>query len=316
MVNRVDASAIICTHNRAESLPATLASLRRQDAIPEGFEVIVVDNASTDGTPAVVAAAQREWPGAPDALRLVHEPRLGLNHARNRGIAEARGEVVAFLDDDAVAVPGWLGELTRAYRPDPDVWCVGGKVSPRWPDGSRPAWLPRTLETYLGIVEWDAPRLCHHPAYPIGTNLSFRREAFAALGGFDPRLDRVGRMLLSCGDSEMCWRVERAGKRVSYTPAALAHHVIPRSRLTPSWFQARYYWQGRSVAVLDGLYLSRGEVWRRTVGHARALAPSLARRVVKGWGRTEWDLVRRCSLLLSAGYVNQVLAPRAVGYRG
>src|SRR5262249_57858235 len=130
---------VVCTHNRADSLPATLASLRGLDATPEGFEVIVVDNASTDGTPAVVAAARREWPGPPDTLRLVHEPRLGLNHARNRGIAEARGAVVAFLDDDAVVVPGSLGELTRAYRSDPALWCAGGRGGPRCPAGTRPA---------------------------------------------------------------------------------------------------------------------------------------------------------------------------------
>jgi glycosyltransferase involved in cell wall biosynthesis len=242
----VDASVVVCSRNRAERLRDCLDHLADQ-VVPDGsrVEVVVVDNGSTDGTPAVVEA----WRAADrDLRRTTVEPRAGLSRARNRGVADARGEVVLFIDDDAVAPRGWVAAHLAAYRRDPSISAVGGPVSLWWPDG-RPGWLAPRLEHWFSALDHgDRPVEFPPPHGPYGTNMSLRRAAVDAVGGFDERLGRRGRSLVSSEEADLFARVWADGGRVAYEPAALVLHGVTRDRLSRRWVLRRGWAQGRSNA--------------------------------------------------------------------
>lgn len=242
----LDASVVVCSRNRAELLRQCLDRLADQFvAGGDRYEVVVVDNGSTDGTPAVIEA----WRAAdPDLRRAVHEPTPGLSRARNRGVAEARGEVVLFIDDDAVAPRGWVAAHLAPYRRDPWVSGVGGPVSLRWPDG-RPRWLAPRLEHWFSALDHgDRATEFPPPHGPYGTNMSLRRSVFAAVGGFDERLGRRGRSLVSSEEGDLFGRVWAAGGSVVYEPASLVLHGVTRDRLSRRWVLRRGWAQGRSNA--------------------------------------------------------------------
>ena len=242
----LDASVVVCSRNRAEHLRTCLAHLADQ-VVPDGtrVEVLVVDNGSTDGTPAVLDA----WRAAdPEHRRATDEPRAGLSRARNRGVADARGEVVLFIDDDAVAPRGWVAAHLATYRRDPAVSAVGGPVSLRWPDG-RPGWLAPRLEHWFSALDHGDRAVAFPPPHgPYGTNMSLRRAVFEAVGGFDERLGRRGRSLVSSEEADLFARVWEGGGRVAYEPAALVLHGVTRDRLSRRWVVRRGWAQGRSNA--------------------------------------------------------------------
>src|SRR6185369_16506406 len=127
----------------------------------------------------------------------VREDRLGLSHARNRGILEARGELIAFIDDDALAEKEWLTELTAVFD-DSSIACAGGLVLPAWQERTAwPQWLHPRLYCFYSTITEPAPREMHYPSYPVGTNIAFRKSALANAGIFNLQLGRIGDSLLS-----------------------------------------------------------------------------------------------------------------------
>lgn len=243
-------SAIICTHNRDAYLGAAIDSLLAQN-ITEEFEVIVVDNASSDRTREVVESRLPH-----PRLRYVYEPITGLSVARNTGANEATSPILAYLDDDAVASPQWLQTLYDAYQRNDRLAVAGGKVTLLWAEGSRPPrWLSLGLAGNLGaydlgdeLVYVDRPGLT-----PRGLNYSIRRTFLSQVGGFDVNLGRVGTNLLSNEELRMTELALELGWHVAYVPEALvAHHVAPE-RLKPSWFLTRGWWQGISECYREQL---------------------------------------------------------------
>lgn len=242
-------SAIICTYNREQYLGLAIDSLLKQD-FPE-FEVIVVDNASTDGTRQVVEA---RLPHA--KLRYIYEPITGLSVARNTGAKIAQSPILAYLDDDAIATPQWLRMLYSAYENHPKLAIAGGKVTLIWPEGiTSPPWLSDNLAGNLGAynlgeqwVDIKNPGLT-----PRGLNYSIRRSFLEKIGGFDINLGRVGKRLLSNEELQMTELALQDGWQVAYIPEALvAHHVAPE-RVNRSWFMERGWWQGISECYREQL---------------------------------------------------------------
>jgi glycosyltransferase involved in cell wall biosynthesis len=235
-------TAIICTHNRGQYLPGAIDSLLKQDLATEAFEVVVVDNGSTDATREIVARYG-------ERVRCVYEPQLGLAHARNTGWRSAQGRWVALLDDDALAAPDWLRAIVDIFetvRPEPG--CVGGPVDPIW-EAPRPPWLSDELLTSLAIIRWgDTPH--HIPdlsrEWLAGVNLAIPRAVLAEVGGFVVGLDRAGMRLLSSGDVFLQRQIMATGRAAWYHPRVNVSHHIAATRLSPRWFRQRYYAQGLS----------------------------------------------------------------------
>jgi glycosyltransferase involved in cell wall biosynthesis len=238
-----DVSVVIPTHNRAALLRGALDSLSAQAFPRERFEVLVVDNGSADETEPV-ARRWLETGGVPG--RHVREDRLGLAFARNRGIEEARAPIVAFVDDDVRADPGWLAALVAAFD-DPEPCGIGGAVRLR-PEAPLPSWLHQNHRKLLAELDLG-PAPCRVERYPylVGANLALRAEAFRRFGLFDESLDRRGASLLSGGDTELCSRIVRGGGILAYEPRAVVHHLVPPERTRLSFFLRRSYDQGRTV---------------------------------------------------------------------
>jgi glycosyltransferase involved in cell wall biosynthesis len=243
-------SAIICTHNRDKYLGAAIDSLLHQDFSGE-FEVIVVDNASSDRTHEVVEARLPH-----PRLHYIFEPITGLSVARNTGASAAQSPILAYLDDDAVASPQWLRILHQAYQQNNRLVVAGGKVTLLWSaDTSPPKWLSQELAGNLGfydlgeqIVYVDRPGLT-----PRGLNYSIRRSFLEQIGGFNVSLGRVGKNLLSNEELHVTELALGLGLQVAYLPDALvAHHVAPE-RLHLLWFFQRSWWQGISECYRERL---------------------------------------------------------------
>ena len=204
----------MCTHNRGPLIEETIESLIAQDFPALAFEIVVVDNASRDATPDVLRMMERALSGR---IRVVQEPVLGLSHARNRGICASRGEVIAFTDDDARVGPGWLRALVEACE-RPDVACAGGPVHATR-EGPLPTWLTPPFLPYLAVFDKGPEEVeLSYNEYPRGVNIAFPRRSFREVGLFSTAFGRKGRALLSNEEIELCYRLERLGRRILYIP--------------------------------------------------------------------------------------------------
>lgn len=240
-------SVVICTHNRAGVLREAIESVVEQTAA-FAFELVVVDNGSSDSTPHVVRQFERHG-----FVRYEHEAALGLCYARNTGWQKARGDIVAYLDDDAIALPGWLKAVAEAFMLYPNAGIAGGRVEPIW-EAPRPAWLSDNIALSLSILDWCAEAKAIDDIrlqWLVGTNIALRRHLLEEVDGFDPSLDRVGSNYLSNGDIDLQMRVLDSDREVIYFPAMAVRHRVPASRLSKSWFRRRYYWQGLSDAAME-----------------------------------------------------------------
>ena len=241
-------TAAICTHNRAALLPAAIESLLAQSLPPTHYELLVIDNASMDETPQII---QRYLDaGGNLTLRSGVQPLLGLSHARNLAVEMAASEIIAFLDDDAVASPGWLAALLDTYAAHPDAWAVGGKALPLW-EGERPAWLSDDLLPQLSMLDLgDVVRPLNAGEQLYGVNFSCRRCAFDEIDLFRSDLGRQGVALLGSEESEFQQRILQQGHTIIYTPHAVVSHRVPEGRLRQRYFIRLAYHKGRTSARL------------------------------------------------------------------
>jgi len=240
-------SIVICTYNNAPLLHTTLQSVLSQagrDSIPH--EVIVVDNNSSDNTREVVTAFRQE----DTRIRYVHESRQGLSHARNRGMAEALGDVVSYIDDDVLLCAQWLENVVTAFS-ECDCEIVGGRCLLSLPH-KPPAWFYKELEHLLSMVDHGDERLITSSEPLYGLNFSIRKETLRRVGGFDPKLGRQRRTLLSGEEREVLHRVRMNGGTAVYEPRALLYHIVNKERLTAKWFFRRKWAQGRSDMRCSG----------------------------------------------------------------
>ncbi|MEL7520293.1 MAG: glycosyltransferase family 2 protein [Cyanobacteria bacterium J06634_5] len=240
-------SAIICTHNREQYLGAAIDSLLNQTL--EHYEVIVVDNASTDGT-ADVAKARLGNP----KVRYIYESTLGLSVARNTGAQAAQGDIIAYLDDDAEASTGWLASLVSVFEKNERVAIAGGKVTLIWPPNAHPpTWLSADLSSGLGAYDLGNELLYIQKSAltPRGLNYAVRKQFLAEVGGFDTHLGRVGKNLLSNEEQQMTRQALERDWKVAYVPEALAAHNVAPARMKPGWFLSRSWWQGISESYRE-----------------------------------------------------------------
>ena len=239
-------SVIICTHDRYDALHQSVERLVTSSGFADpSCELLVVDN-TPKARRRTVALPQRE------DVRLTVCETQGLSHARNHGIDAARGEVIAFLDDDALVSDGWCRAIT-ARMADRDLLVMGGRVDPLYAGDDLPPWYDESLASYLSCIDWGmTPRFLRDGEWVVGANIMFRRSVFETFGGFDPNLGRrgVGSLL---SNEETALLAKFGMHRVFYDPAAAVEHVIPVERLSTRWFRSRVFWQAISDLVAGHL---------------------------------------------------------------
>ncbi len=234
-------SVVVCTFNRASELSLALRSLYHlvtEDRFT--YDVVVIDNASTDSTSQSIASAAQE---SPVPLRGVHESRKGVVYARNRGIAEAQGEWVAFFDDDQLADPRWLVELLTIAE-QKQSRCVGGAVWLKLPAEHAHRKLKPKVRMLLGEARWSSEPMAYSVRTGPGAgNLMLHRSLFTEVGGFDENILGRGE------DTDLYFRIRAIGETCWFSPYAIIHHLIPASRLTEAFFRRLSVGMGEGVAV-------------------------------------------------------------------
>jgi GT2 family glycosyltransferase len=303
-------SVVICAYtlDRWGDILAAVASVRGQDR-PAGEVVLVVDHCL-----ALYERASRELPG----VRVVPSSgRRGLSGARNTGVAVALGDVVAFLDDDATAEPGWAERLLARYD-DPAVVGVGGRVRPRW-STQRPVWFPPEFDWVVGCSYRGLPERPSRVRNFIGANMSFRRTELLAAGGFLESLGRVGTGPAGCEETELCLRLaaRRPDAVLWYEPAAQVRHRVPEARTRWSYFRTRCYGEGLSKALVarysgSGPALASERAYLRST-IPRALGRSLRRAGRPGGLRTAGALAAGVGATVAGYLVGRIRPPVSTG---
>jgi GT2 family glycosyltransferase len=246
-------SVVICTYTggRWHQLHDAVESVAAQTRPPLDIVVVV------DHDPSLLRRVLAELPSV---VGVRNGEARGLSGARNSGIKLARGDVVAFLDDDAVAGPDWLEQLAQPYMEN-TVLGVGGAIVPVW--RRRPRWFPAEFEWVVGCTYRGMPVASSTVRNVIGANMSFRRSLFAELGGFRSGIGRIGTRPFGCEETEFCIRVSREHPRgvFLYEPRARVRHHVPERRASWQYFLSRCYAEGLSKAQVV-----------RTVGANRGLS--------------------------------------------
>ncbi|MEV5932626.1 glycosyltransferase family 2 protein [Streptomyces sp. NPDC052079] len=244
-------SVVICayTEDRWADVLAAVASVRAQSR-PALETLLVVDH-----NPALLDRLAKEYKDPPDGAVvrvLANAGPRGLSAGRNTGIAASRGDVVAFLDDDAMAERDWLKHFAEGYA-DPRVMAVGGRTEPVWASGRRPSWFPEEFDWVVGCSYRGLPRGRARVRNVLGGNASFRREAFDAAGGFASGIGRDGsKRPLGGEETELCIRLSRARPDavLLIDDRAVIHHRVPAARERFRYFRTRTYAEGLSKALV------------------------------------------------------------------
>ena len=225
MANGYEISLVICTYNRCRYLPEALESITKQTLQGERFELIIVDNNSTDDTAAI---AQQFIALHPELnARYCFEENKGLSHARNRGVAEARSPIVNYVDDDAILSPDYLTEMLQFFKTHPQAAGAGGKVIPKYEDGTEPAWMSKYLNGFVGKIDFgdEVHAFTKAMKYPVGCNMAYRKAVLQQAGGFNNALQ------FRSDDKYIFHQVRKISAQVYFVPKAWLFHYIDAQRL-------------------------------------------------------------------------------------
>jgi len=249
-------SVIIPTYNNCKLLKKALISLRNQTFIHNNFEIIVVDNASTDDTAAIVKQFQVENNDL--LVKYFYEPIPGLLSGRHRGIKESCGELLCFIDEDIQADKDWLVAIYETFKTT-DVQLVTGKNLPNY-ESKPPEWLNSMWNKNvfgincgeLSLIDFGDEEIDIPARFVWGLNYSIRRCAVLQLGGFNP--DAVPpnyQKYQGDGESGLSFKAEQKGYKARYNPKVLVHHFVPKKRMTVEYFRKRYFYQGVANSYTD-----------------------------------------------------------------
>lgn len=286
-------SVVICAYASAR-WPQIEEAIRSIEVQPTVDEVVLV----VDHNPELLERSRQAWPTHHVVANRFGQ---GLSGARNTGIIESAGDVIAFLDDDAVAVGDWMERLLEPFD-QPGVGGVGGRVLPAWV-AEQPPWFPSEFLWVVGCSYVGQPERSTTIRNPIGANMAFRREVFERVGGFREEIGRVGTVPLGCEETELSIRAGAAGYTIVYQPDAIVHHLVPDSRGVVRYFLQRCLAEGMSKATVssmagsvDGLSSERSYLTRTlpsgvatglrqtVVGPRRAAAAGRVAAIVGGVG--------------------------------
>lgn len=246
MTSTLAYTVVLCTHNHADRLARTLEDLRTLVTPKAAWELLIIDNGCRDETPQLLSSYQ--WP-VNWSVRIVREDKLGLSNARNRGIQEAHGEYLIFIDDDETPDPDWLcayERLIEAKSPD----AFGSRIRVLFED-DRPAWLQDELLGFLGeLNRFDHTTKLTEPGTSFhGGNFGFRRAVIERAGNFDAMLGRKGTDNTGGEEVDFYRRLLSAGLNVWWAPDAVIYHRIQATKLSRQYFLDLHFRQGRMEAI-------------------------------------------------------------------
>lgn len=302
----LDVSVVICAYTEArwDDLQEAVSSVQRQSLPP--IEIILV----VDHNNALLRRARAEMPGV---IVLENQEQQGLSGARNTGVRAARGLLIAFLDDDAVAEPDWLQLLAHACE-DPDVLGCGGLIEPVWRAG-RPSWFPEEFNWVVGCSYRGLPRTRSVVRNLIGSSMCIRRKVIESVGGFRSDVGRVGKHPAGCEETELCLRALRRwhGRVFLYEPASRIRHTVPSGRARWGYFCSRCFFEGRSKARVAQLAGARAGLASERSYTFCALPRGLARNLMQVLAHRDMNGLARAGALVAglaittAGYVTGTL---------
>ncbi len=303
-------AVVICTYNRADRLLLALEALTKQTLPSQKFEVLVVDNRSTDDTSRVCQSFQERFAN----FSYVYEPIQGLSKARNTGWQTTQSPYIAYLDDDAIPCEQWVEAILTVFETvHPKPVSVGGPIYPLW-EIPRPDWITPIMETLFTMLDGgDAPRWFHDNEYPWGANVIYRRDALEKAGGFCEQLGRKGQSLLSGEETLLNATLKAQGEGFYYSPQASVSHWVPKERINPAWLVQRSYWQGYSVALVDSI-VGKSPIYQRLsstwnlLKRIFELNPLILQRVSRTPHKVQIRLLDQAKLMLSWqwGYFSKV----------
>jgi len=215
-------SVIICTYNRDKHIKRALESLIRQDFDKNAYEIIVVDNNSTDHTSDIIHTFKANH--ADYNITLSKETRQGLSYARNKGLALAKGTYISYIDDDGIAREDYIKQIKRYTEQFPDDVAFGGKVLPKYEKEQEPDWMSSYIERIISIVDLGNQVKVLKKTYPVGCNMIFKKLVFDEIGGFNTALK------LRSDDKYIFLKIREAGHRVLYLPEVVVWHFIDHFR--------------------------------------------------------------------------------------
>jgi len=240
-------SCIICTYNRANYLSDTLKYIL-QNTYTGTVEIVIVDNNSTDDTPQVADKYLQES-STELKVRYVAEKSQGLSYARNRGIREAKGPLLLFLDDDIRVGEGFLESWLVFFQNHPHALAAGGKIEVQF-DDPRPRWMSSYLLPLLGHHNHgNNIKLYPRKSYPFGGNMCIRKKVFDRFSMFDTDLGRIGKKLTASEEKEFFNRLRKASVNLMYVPGAVIWHRVNQQRLTKEYIRKQAVGLGQSLAI-------------------------------------------------------------------
>lgn len=241
-------SVVICTYGeeRISDLRDAVNSILTQ--IHSNYEILIV----ADNDERLLSFLSKSF--SLETVKTIVCEEKGLSNARNLGVRHSTGDIVAFLDDDAVADERWLSHLVENYGDDPQVAGVGGIIKSTW-EGNRPNWFPKELDWIVGCTYKGHPEERNIVRNVIGCNMSFRRELFDKVGLFESSIGRVGKRLLAGEEMEFCVRISRAfpQAKIIYDPSAIIHHKVHKNRQSFRYMLRRAYNEGISKSLISRL---------------------------------------------------------------
>lgn len=243
-------SVVVCTYKRPNLLKNILGLLEKQSVDNADFEIIVVDNNSQDDTERVV---QRAIDLGNKKIRYVVEEKRGITHARNKGIREAKGELIAFTDDDCLIPDNWIIRLYTSIK-ETNAAMVGGRIKSLW-KCDRPSWITEKKQDGV-LINWDLGderkeiKLSSNTPFPFTANLMFKAELVRKIGYFKSCVKGEGGGTFGSEDIEFCLRALKSGERIMYEPNATVQHPVHPERLNKSYFRKRYFCGGRALTKL------------------------------------------------------------------
>lgn len=272
----------ICSYNRYDLLSKAIDSAIAQDFDKKQYEIIIIDNSPENSNQ---KKFHKKYHQATASTQYLFEPIPGLSQARNTALKNCDSELIAYIDDDAIAHKNWLTELWAAYSQFKDkAGVIGGRIDPLW-ESPRPDWLHDKLVAHFTVIDWGGnTRIARENEWLAGANITFKSDHFKKIGGFPTNLGRVGNsnILLSNEEVDVLEKFLAAGYEKIYAPKAIVDHLVPDNRVSQTWIRKRLAWQAVSDLIKDpDQSVDTEQLWKQISDYVNSLPPHL--RTLRGF---------------------------------